>query len=136
MPSGWQTLRGIRGLCNRSRYPQSGIRSRSLEKRPRSTRVANKRGTTWTGQIRQWIEEGLEAAAEGMNTSRGRRCRIRLVACEARPSLRNLHDEILSSGIGPGSRYARFRLLFLLQHEDGAATASGSSAGGAAHVLP
>ena len=29
-------------------------------------KVANKRGTTRTGQIRQWIEEGLEAAAEGM----------------------------------------------------------------------
>jgi hypothetical protein len=27
-------------------------------------------------------------ADEGMNTSRGRRCRIRLTACEARPSLR------------------------------------------------
>ena len=51
-------------------------------------KVANKRGTTRTGQIRQWIEEGLEAAAEGMNTSRGRRCRIRLAACEARPSVR------------------------------------------------
>ena len=51
-------------------------------------KVANKRGTTRTGRIRQWIEEGLEAAAEGMNTSRGRRCRIRLAACEARPSVR------------------------------------------------
>jgi hypothetical protein len=27
-------------------------------------------------------------------------------------------------------------LLFLLQHEDGAGATSGSSAGGAAHVLP
>src|SRR5882757_4617901 len=30
----------------------------------------------------------LETAAEAMNTSRGRLCRIRLAACEARPSLR------------------------------------------------
>jgi hypothetical protein len=51
-------------------------------------KVANKRGTTRTGQIRQWIEERLEAAAEGKNTSRGCHCRIRLAACKARPSVR------------------------------------------------
>jgi len=29
-------------------------------------KVANKRGTARTGQFRQWIEEGLEAAAEAV----------------------------------------------------------------------
>jgi hypothetical protein len=71
-----------------------------------------------------------------MNTSRGRRCGIRLPHAKRGLRLGNPNDEVLSSGIGPRSRRARFRLLFLLQHEDGAATASGSSAGGAAHVLP
>ena len=47
-------------------------------------------------------------------------------------------DEVFSSGICPGSRYARLGLHFLVQHEDGAPTTSGSSAspGCATNGLP
>ena len=48
--------------------------------------------------------------------------------------LGNPHDEVLISGICPGSRHARFRLHFPLQHEDRAG--SSASAGDAAHGLP
>jgi len=54
MPSGWQTLRGIRGLCNRSRYPQSWNPMPVIGEEAAIDEVANKGGTTRTGQIRQW----------------------------------------------------------------------------------